>query len=500
MIFFEQRLNVLTMKKLIGTLLLTIFMVGCGDFGNTNVDPNNPAEPRTDLLLTDAERSVGTYIANTTGVLYSQYFSEVYYTDASIYTNSSFNFNGWYSGPLQNLQTIIDLNMDEETRNDSNVLAGGGTQNQIAVARILKAYFFHMITDRWGMVPYTEALQGEENQAPAYDSMDTIYEDLLTELSEAVNQINGEAGPTGDFMFEGNMDKWESFANKLRMRIALRMADAPNPPVNPEQAFTDAYNGGNGIFMDQDVTYTYGTNDDNENPWYDRFETRIDYAISKTIADPMKEYEDMRLTVYAADSANSGPHQGDGSHGLDDIEGFPYGLSQGGAAGIGNTSRSLPGNQILQQDAVLPIIPMAEIHFMLAEAVERGWISGTAADHYEEGIRTSWEQWGVYDEQEFTDYMSNAEVQYGNGDWEQRIGFQKWIALFPLGNDAWSEWRRLDYPQLDPAPAAANNSGEIPVRVGYPTSESELNTENYEAAIEAQGPDVLDTMLWWDVN
>lgn len=495
---FEQRLEILTMKKLIGIIVLTILMVGCGDFGNMNSDPNNPDEPRTDLLLTDAERSVGSYIANTTGVLYSQYFSEVYYTDASLYTNTTFNFNGWYSGVLNNLQTIIDLNENEETRNNSNVLAGGGTQNQIAVAKILQAYFFHMITDRWGMVPYAEALQGEENQTPAYDSMDTIYEGLLTDLREAVNQINGEAGPTGDFLFEGDMEKWESFANKLRMRIALRMADAPNTPVNVEQEFMDAYNAG---YLEEDAVYPYGSNDANENPWYDRYETRIDYAISKTIADPMKDLEDMRLTVYAADSANSGPHQGDGSHGLDDIEGFPYGLSQTKAGEIGNTSRSLPGNRILQQDAELPIIPMAEVHFMLAEAVERGWgISGTAAEHYENGIQASWEQWGVYNEADFADYMSNAEVDYNQGDWEQRIGFQKWLALFPLGNDAWSEWRRLGYPELDPAPDAANNSGEIPVRVGYPTSESELNTENYEAAVEAQGPDVLDTHIWWDTT
>lgn len=495
---FDIKLHLLTMRKLIGTLLLTLFMVGCGDFADLNDDPNNPEDAHTDLLLTDAERYVGDYIANTTGVLYTQYFSEVYYTDSSIYTNTSFDFSGWYSNPLNNLQTIIDLNRDEETKDESNVVTNGDTENQIAVARILRAYFFHTITDRWGMVPYSEALQGEEDQTPAYDSMDSIYEDLLTELREATNQITGEAGPTGDFMFGGDMERWEAFANTLRMRIALRMTDAPNPPVDVEQEFVDAYNAG---VIESDVLYMYGDDDANENPWYDRYETRIDYAISETIADPMKEYEDLRLTAYAADSANSGPHQGDGSHGLDDIEGFPYGLSQSDAGDIGNTSRSLPGNQILQQDAALPVITLAEVHFALAEAVERGWnVPGTAATHYEDAIEASWEQWGVYDDQDFANYMSNPDVVYNSGEWEEKIGYQKWVALFPLGNEAWAEWRRLDYPELDPAPDAANNSGEIPVRVGYPSSESELNTENYETALDAQGSDELDTQLWWDVD
>ncbi|WP_171032939.1 SusD/RagB family nutrient-binding outer membrane lipoprotein [Fodinibius saliphilus] len=492
------------MRKLIGTLFLTLWMVGCSDFGDLNNDPNNPAEPRTDLLMTDAQRTIGSYVGAVTGTLYSQYFSEVYYTDSSVYTTINFDFSGWYAntnnngqtGPLTNLQTIIELNNNEDTANNSNVIAGGGTQNQLAVARILKAYFFHTITDRWGRVPYSEALKGQGNVTPKYDSMKSIYQGLLKELSEAVAQMNGEPGPTGDFIFGGDMGRWEAFANTLRMRIALRMADKNGQDA--QQAFEDAYNDG---IIQESVMFPYGSNNDNENPWYDRYETRIDYAISKTIADTMKNYEDMRLTVYAADSANSGPLQGDGSHGLDDIEGFPYGLSQSSAAEIGNTSRSLPGNQILQQDAELPILTMAEVHFALAEAKERGWnVPGTAQGHYEAGIEASWKQWGVYENQDFNNYLSKSDIAYDPGQWKQRIGFQKWIALFPLGYEAWAEWRRLDYPALDPAPDAVNDSGEIPVRQAYPTSESELNTENYKAAVKAQGSDGLDTKLWWDVN
>ncbi len=501
--FFDNQLNGLPMRTFL-TVIFTILLVGCSDFDSLNQDPNNPAEPRTDLMLADAQRSVGAYIAAVQGALYVQYFSEVYYTDASQYGYTSFDFSSWYSntdpdnpeiksGALSNLQTIIDLNSNDETSGNSNVTVGGGTNNQIAVARILKAYFFHTITDRWGMVPYSEALQGVENQTPKYDGQASIYQDLLTELNEAVNQINDQEAPAGDFMLEGDMERWKNFANTLRMRIALRMADAE--PSLAEQEFTDAYNVGH---IQQDMFYTYVAGDANENPWYDRFETRIDYAISKPIADTMKAFNDLRLTRFAADSANTGPFAGSGFPDMDDIDGFPYGLSQDSAGEIGNTTRSLPASNILQESASLPVFTMAEVNFMLAEAVERDWISGSARNYYQAGIEASWRQWGVYNSADFSAYMNQSEIAYDSGQWKQKIGFQKWLALFPQGYESWAEWRRLGYPELEPAFQPLNNSGEIPLRQGYPVSERELNTENYQAARQAQGPDELDTHLWWD--
>lgn len=496
---FDNRLNISIMRTLITTLLLALLVVGCNDFGDLNQDPNNPDQPRPELLMTEAERSIGDVITQVTPTLYVQYFSEVYYTDASLYSTTTFNFSSWYYGPLNNLQTIIDLNTDEETMNEGYVTAGGSTDNQIATARILRAYFFHFLTDRWGMIPYTDALQGEENQTPSYDTQQDIYADLLNELNEAADQINpGQTGPTGDFLFEGDMERWRTFANSLRMRVALRMADVE--PGTAESEFVDAYNAG---MIEEDVMFQFGADETNENPWYSAFETRIDYAASETLVDTMQAFNDLRLTHYAADASNPGPWEATGEPEMEDIEGFPYGLAQSDAGEIDNTSRSLPNLRVIQQDAALPIITLAELNFSLAEAAERGWaVDGTAEEFYENGIQASWQQWDVFAENEdtFEAYLTEDEVVYDSAEWEQRIGYQKWVALFPLGYEAWAEWRRLDYPQLEPAPAALNASGEIPVRHAYPTSETELNAENYEVAVEQQGPDILDTDLWWDVE
>ena len=487
-------LNKLTMKQLTISVLLAVFLTACGDFGNINSDPNNPDEARTDLLMTQAQKNVGTYIGATQGTLYVQYFSETQYTGASRYSSTNFNFTGWYVGVLQDLQTIIDLNTDDATRNTSSVLSGGSNNNQIAVARILKAYFFQMVTDRWGMVPYSEALKGEANLVPKYDSQSAIYEDLLAELAAAVDRMDGGQGPTGDFIFNGDMEKWRAFANTLRMRVALRISDV-NATL-AESGFTAARDAGH---LAENAIFQFLPNANDENPWFSRYRTRTDYAISKPMADTMKLYDDIRLTVYADPAPDA--DNGDETVTMDEIVGMPYGLTQEGAGAITNAAISFPGQAIRGQESGLPIFTMAEINLMLAEAVERGWISGNAQDYYEAAIQASWQQWGVYgDGTDYSNYISQPDIAYNSAQWREKIGFQKWIALFPQGYEAWAEWRRLDYPELEPAAVPANESGEIPVRQGYPGTEPELNSENYEAAVSSQGPDKLSTPLWWDMN
>lgn len=508
--FVDKSSNKLIMNKLLFIAFFAVVIAGCDDFGSMNVDPNNAQEAQPDLLLTYAERSVGAYVGSVNGALYVQYFAETQYTDASTYSSVNFSFaSGYtpvtnppdedinaYSGPLHNLQEIIDLNTNEETRSSQRVQSAGSNANQIAVARILRAYLYHTMTDRWGYIPYSEALQGEDDFTPSYDSQEAIYQDLLTELSEAVEQIDDGAGPTGDYIFEGDMGRWEAFANTLRMRIALRLSERNPAGIDYVQHFTDAYNAGP---IEQDVMYPYLADANNENPWFNRFRTRTDYAISNTLSDTMKAVDDQRLLVYADPAPNYNDE--DGQIEFSDINPMPYGVSADSAGNITNAEVSFPGQAIRDQDAPLPIMTMAELQFMIAEAIERGWIAGDAAQEYYDGIQASWEQWDVYDEGDFTTYILDPDVAYTSADWEQKIGFQKWIALFPQGYEAWAEWRRLGNPELEPAPAAVNNSGEIPVRQGYPGDESELNSENYQQAVEAQNIVTgLDEPVWWDVD
>lgn len=477
-------------RKVAVLVMATVLMVSCDDFENLNVDPNNPSQVRTELLLTNVERNISNVSGAVIGNLWVQYMAETQYDDDSRYSSTSFNFNGWYTGSLNDLETIIDLNTNEETRGDA--LSGGSNANQIAAARILRAYFFNVITDRWGMLPYTEALKGSENFRPAYDTQEEIYLDIIKELKEAVDQIDSGAGVRGDILFEGNMGEWAEFANSLRARLALRMADTDQSAL-AENEFVDAVNSG---LISEDVMYPYLGEAANQNPWFARFITRTDYAISDVLADYMKGLDDYRVLKYAdpaPDFISSGEEIS-----FENIQGMPY--SDENPGDITNASISFPGQAIRAQDAPLPIITLAELSFARAEAVERGWISGSAEDHYLNGIEASWNQWGVYDEANFSSFVSNPEVAYDAAIWQEKIGTQKWVALYPNGYEAWAEWRRLDHPELTPHGFPLNSSGQIPVRHVYPTSESQVNEANYNDAVSQQGPDTPDTRLWWDKN
>ncbi|MEL6591700.1 MAG: SusD/RagB family nutrient-binding outer membrane lipoprotein, partial [Bacteroidota bacterium] len=129
-------------RNFISSLLfatLVLFSTSCGDFGDINIDPNNTTSVAPEVLLSSALRSVASVEGAAIGALYSQHMAETQYSDASRYLDVNFDFNGWYTGPLADLNHIIELNTDEATAADA--LVSGSNANQIAVARILKAYF-----------------------------------------------------------------------------------------------------------------------------------------------------------------------------------------------------------------------------------------------------------------------------------------------------------------------------------------------------------------------
>src|SRR5690606_31902366 len=151
--------------------------------------------------------------------------SDITYTEGSRYQSIRADFNGWYTGPLNDLNEIIKLNTDEETKGD--VLSGGSNANQIGVAKILQGYFYQFMVDRWGPIPYSEALKGADILLPAYDSPESIYDAVFAELKSAANMLDG-GNIEGDIILGGDTDEWKKFANTLRAQMAIRIAD-----VNP---------------------------------------------------------------------------------------------------------------------------------------------------------------------------------------------------------------------------------------------------------------------------
>jgi hypothetical protein len=200
-------------KKYITLLLLPFIMsvVGCNkleDFGDTNVNPAGTNAPILGALLTNVQAGIGGYAAQTRGGLYSQYFSETQYSDASLYSLPQINFAGEYSGSLMDLQNIRNVN---------------SSKNMSAVAKILQQYIFWTLTDRFGSLPYTQALTG--NATPAFDSQETIYKAILSNLKSAVEEFDNTSVITGDIINGGDVAKWKLFANSLRLLVSIRLSE-----------------------------------------------------------------------------------------------------------------------------------------------------------------------------------------------------------------------------------------------------------------------------------
>jgi hypothetical protein len=473
-----------------------------------NVNPNQPTNLSTGYAFTSALQYLGgtggggatTNINSFTGELYSQYLSETFYNNESRFALAQYDYQGYYTGPLTDLKQVIDFNTNENTRNLATTVSFGSNANQIAAARILRAFIFLTITDRWGDIPYSQALQGNANLTAKFDAQKDIYADLFKELTEAQAQFDAGAPLSNDILFGGDNTKWKHWANSLRAVMALRLSKVD--PATGQSQFQKAVADGLMASNDDNATYRYVAEQNNENPYFGNYRSRYDYAVSDQLVNRLKANNDPRLPVYA-EKANTG-----------DYVGLPYGTAgdELDAYSIGNrdvsTGTIRPGNisQISlaysSQSSATTWTSYAQTLFTEAEAAHLGWIPGgdaAANIFYTQGITASFQQDGV-EAGAITSYLTQPGVVFNAGNAVEQIITQKWLANY-LGNgwESWAEYRRTGFPRLlDPVPTALNPDKHIPRRQQYPQSEHDLNLQNYNEVIARQGPDALSTHVWWD--
>jgi hypothetical protein len=473
-------------KYVLASLVALVF--GCSDFGDIDKNPNSSETPKTGALLTNAEIALGNAGAGGGSFLaglYTQYFSQSQYTDNSLYAIQDLNWAGEMAGSIMDLQTIIKLNTDEETK--ATAALDGSNGSQIAIARILRAYRFSILTDRYGDIPYFEALQN--NTQPQFDSQEEIYNDLFKELDEAVDQFDPAAGVVeGDIIYGGDVDKWTKFANSIRLILAMRVSDAD--PALAEAQATAAIEGGL-MESNDDNAVLYYPGSPNNNPWWS---IGADQGVSETFADVVNSTADNRR--YAFGNA-------DGTT----LVGIPYGLLREDALAWtkDNPTWSLILNDVYrEQTSELFILTYGQVMLALAEF---DYVFGSGTDYttyYSEGLQASWEQWGVYDATAFGNFMNNGSVKLTGGGAAgdlAKIQLQRWVTFFPNGAQGWAEWRRTGVPALSPTPDAVNPSGEIPVRFRYPTVEYTYNPAGVAQGVASMGgSDTEIVHVWWDVD
>ena len=453
----------------------------CGDLTSINQNPNGPVDVPPPSILPSVIQTVvggvdGVNSLNIRGGgLWVQYYSQIQYRDEDKYIVRSGTSGGWglYSGALADIQRMINKGVTSNAPNWS------------AVGRILKSYTFSVMTEAMGDLPYSEALKGDTLLHPAYDTQQAIYNGLFADLAQANTEI--QLGATavgfneGDLMYGGNMLFWKKFANSLRLRLAMHLSKRDPTKAASEAAAAVAA----GVFQadTQSAQLTYLAGSPNQNPIYQDVYVgnRDDYGLSKTFVDTLNSWNDPRLPVFAQIPPAATPYRGlanglfDGEK-LDSLDAIKY-ISRFGALW-----RETP-------DARMDLVSYAEVLFLQAEAAERGWIAGNAAQLYSDAITASMKQYGVAPA-DIATYLAQAKVLYDaagatQAGHLQQIAFQKWIALFMQGAEAWTEWRRTLVPNLVAGCHAVMRS--LPERLPYDDNEVVLNQSNVMAAVTAQG-------------
>lgn len=473
------------LKRIAYITLFALTLTSCSDdLDEINKNPNATETPLAPYLLTGTlKQGADLYWGSTnnfdSSLLYVQHWAKIQYTEPDRYdvSNASFTslWNTGYATLITDLNTILNFPADQ------------ANSNYKGIALTLRSWTFLLLTDAYGSIPYKEAGQ---KVTPAYDTQKDVYTGLLADLKQAQTLLNTANGTvTGDLVYKGDITKWKKLVNSLRLRIALRISD--REPALAKQAAIDATSDAAGVLSSNSDTFKFTyTSSPQQNPASAWFETRDDYRISKTLVDKLNELADPRLPVYAQlpSDATVGKYVG-GANGLSN--------SDANSQGFAKTSK--PGTYFLTSSSPAVIASYSETLFNLAEAVARGYISGNAEQFYNDAITASFNQFGITNAATISTYLNQAVVKYDASNYAKSIGTQKWIAFYGQGLDAFTEWRRLDFPVLTAGPATVLD-GKIPSRFFYPGTEQSLNGASYQAAIAVQGKDLLTTKLWFDVK
>lgn len=470
---------------IVSSIFLFTSLGSCSKFEELNTDPTKPTEATTSQLILFAEKRASDILYNTltnnrVGMHYAQYWAGTDSKQDSRYSSSDGGSANLWSMYAVVLPALKEIELINESATNQGVAA-----NQNAIAGILRVWVFHMLTDAFGNIPYTEAVG--EQPLPVYDDAATIYKDLLTKLDGYQAQLNpsNTSFATGDVLYNGDVAKWKKFANSLMLRMAMRMSNADEATAKP---YIEKSIAGGVIESNADnAMFPYTNNTTEAFPYNNILGDPVQFVVTSTLIDYMLETRDPRLPMYART--------------VDSVyKGAPYASGDNNASDANNFSK--PSTRVFSPNFPGIIFTASEALFLKAEAAARNITTGSAAAFYTSGIRESMNFWGVNTDST-TAYL--ARVPYNTANWKHSIGTQKWLAFYMQGMQSWFERVRLNFNKPDGTPlfiAPVEGSLDptvtmVPNRITYPTAENNTNRANREAAAQAIGGDTKGTKLWW---
>ncbi|MBB3698772.1 SusD/RagB family nutrient-binding outer membrane lipoprotein [Flammeovirga yaeyamensis] len=560
----------------IASIIFTLSMSSCfKDFDEMQTNPNYPTDVNPGNLFANAtfSRIGGIYgfqaedFNLTASGLWSQHFAKIQYIDEDWYEYRSNAIDGYWkyamSGSSANgSASMYDLELAlHKVRETKNALleSPAGNEKQIAnyeamegAILVMRTYFFSIMTDVWGDVPYSEAFKtvalGYERTItqPKYDAQKDIYTDFFKQL-ELANDLLSNGGvvePQSDMIYGGDASKWRKLANSLSARLYIHISkiDQAIAQEGLTRIFSDP--GTYPVFssIEDDAMLTYAGTQPYEHPFFENYvrDGRDDFSSSKTMIDMLKERKDTRMYIFATPTPNS-IALFDSTKNYEDIEytGQENGVPKGEAFAIADRSRigvlyrSTP-------NGVSHVMSYSELEFIKAEAAAVLGVgaAGTPQTAYENGIKASFErqykladQYGIKtasfgdikgqitfaedtvieaDGYEVVISMSNlsdhidrtlaqASVAWDMSKAEQLIAEQKFISIYTNGPESFVEVRRTNYPQLTFVRGGTQYKGlGLPYRFPYAISEQTTNAANWAAAAESITNTMYGKTVWWN--
>lgn len=522
------------MKKYFNKLAIGVFAVAMASCTGDYVDINsNPYEPGD---LSGDDYGLGSAMSNLASAVISSDVNTAQFTDCLLggpmggyfadsnsgwaNTISNYNAKNDWTRVFMNSDRIIPV-LYSNLSTVKTVSQNTGDPVPYAIAEIIKVAAMDRVTDTYGPIPYSKIGEDGKITTP-YDSQEEVYNKFFEELDDAIKTLGENSGSalsaSADFVYGGDVKKWIKFANSLKLRLAIRIAYA-NPAKAKEMAEAAVKNEYGVITANVDnAKWNYFGSINNPLYVATRYNESTSGGDTHAAADIicyMNGYNDNRRAAYFEASGFNKTYVG-----------LRRGINMAAAKDVFinySKTKFTASDPLLWMNA-------AEVAFLRAEgsAIFGFDMGGTAEDFYNEGIRLSFEQWGASGAETYlsdatsvpetyvdpaglntyASTISTITVKWDNAatkeQMQERIITQKWIANWPLGNEAWADYRRTGYPHLIPVNYNLSNGGvdsnKGARRMPYPSEEYTSNTDNVTNAVSnlLKGADNWSTKLWWD--
>jgi len=487
-------------KYIISLAAAAVLFTSCSkELQRVNINPNNLETPDAATLLSNTivsefynNASISWTLANG----YNQYmtFSSSYYDQPTRYSPVS-NSPYWTA-------------MYEAAR-DANTLYNTGVKKSSpflqAAALALRSYAFAQLTELWGDIPFTQALEGATGSyTPPYDGQQTVYTDAGAGIIPSLRRADSllKANPSGllggDLLFNANVASWRRFINALRLRYLLRVSAKMDPSTEMQAIVSDGMlmqNAGQSAALTLPTTTPYNFPGLTERTG----DFQVKYMNSLLYNTFVNTGDSARIQAYFAKNPNNASKT---DFNFSYFGGMPMVIDADGTQVA--TSSNFNATFVSGANKSLikaRLITYAEQELILAEAAVKGFIGGDAQTWYNNGVNGAFAEIGITDATG-PNYLGHSAVAFDNSTSAaslQQIITQKWLVNIDNGFEGWIEFRRTGYPALVSGGSASLNNGAIPTRFLYPTDEVTINAKNYRTEVANMGGSEITTYkAWWE--